>query len=49
MNLVPFPLEEEYKKKTGVTPEDIKKLRQWMETQAHLPREYITGMYICIT
>ncbi|XP_075984156.1 clavesin-1-like [Anticarsia gemmatalis] len=46
---VPFPLEEEYKKKTRITPEDIRKLRLWMETQPHLPREYITDMDLILT
>uniref|UniRef100_A0A2H1WDA1 SFRICE_039729 n=1 Tax=Spodoptera frugiperda TaxID=7108 RepID=A0A2H1WDA1_SPOFR len=36
-------LEDEYKKNTGTTPEDIKKLRDWLNTQPHLPGEYMTG------
>ncbi|CAK1541420.1 unnamed protein product [Leptosia nina] len=39
-----FPLEEEYKKNTGVTPDDIKELRQWLKTQPHLPEKYITDL-----
>ncbi|XP_026314592.1 clavesin-1-like [Hyposmocoma kahamanoa] len=40
----PFPLEEEYQKDTGITPEDIRKLREWLKTQPHLPADYITDM-----
>ncbi|CAG9559391.1 unnamed protein product [Danaus chrysippus] len=40
----PISLEEEYKKKTGISPEDIKKLRSWMQTQPHLPEKYITDL-----
>ncbi|KAI8442527.1 hypothetical protein MSG28_006003 [Choristoneura fumiferana] len=32
-----FPLEKEYAKKTGVTPEDVGRLRAWLSTQPHLP------------
>ncbi|XP_049887071.1 alpha-tocopherol transfer protein-like [Pectinophora gossypiella] len=39
-----IPLEEEYKKNTGVTPEDVSKLREWMDTQPHLPGQYITDL-----
>lgn len=39
----PISLEEEYRKKTGISPEDIQKLRSWMQTQPHLPEKYITG------
>ncbi|KAG6448416.1 hypothetical protein O3G_MSEX005492 [Manduca sexta] len=45
----PLPLEEEYKKKTRITPEDIKKFRQWLETQPHLPSDYITDMDLILT
>ncbi|KAH9638774.1 hypothetical protein HF086_002014 [Spodoptera exigua] len=41
---VQFPLEEEYKKKTRITREDIKKFRDWVETQPHLPAEHITDI-----
>ncbi|XP_050552664.1 clavesin-1-like [Spodoptera frugiperda] len=37
-------LEDEYKKNTGTTPEDIKKLRDWLNTQPHLPGEYMTDL-----
>ncbi|CAK1541421.1 unnamed protein product [Leptosia nina] len=39
-----FPLEEEYKKRTGISPEDTKELRQWLKTQPHLPEKYITDL-----
>ncbi|CAK1590629.1 unnamed protein product [Parnassius mnemosyne] len=39
-----FPLEEEYKKKTLISPQDIAKLRQWLDTQPHLPSKYITDL-----
>lgn len=42
-------LEEEYKKKTGITPEDIKKLRDWLNTQPHLPKDYITDLDLILT
>ncbi|XP_026740674.1 clavesin-1-like [Trichoplusia ni] len=45
----PFPLEEEYKKNTKVTPEDIRKLRQWLDTQPHLPAEHITDLDLILT
>ncbi|KAI5642231.1 CRAL/TRIO domain-containing protein [Phthorimaea operculella] len=44
-----FPLEDEYKKKTGITPEDIRKLRAWLKTQPHLPEEYITDLDLILT
>nr|XP_032527745.1 alpha-tocopherol transfer protein-like isoform X1 [Danaus plexippus plexippus] len=40
----PISLEEEYRKKTGISPEDIQKLRSWMQTQPHLPENYITDL-----
>ncbi|XP_049878959.1 alpha-tocopherol transfer protein-like [Pectinophora gossypiella] len=39
-----FPLEEEYKKNTGISPADIAKLRAWLKTQPHLPEEHITDL-----
>ncbi|XP_041971681.1 alpha-tocopherol transfer protein-like [Aricia agestis] len=39
-----FPLELEYKKNTGITAEDIAKLRQWLKTQPHLPEPHITDL-----
>lgn len=38
-----FPLEKEYQKDTGISPQDISKLREWVKTQPHLPADYITG------
>lgn len=38
-----FPLDEEYKKVTGISPQDISELRNWLETQPHLPGKHITG------
>ena len=40
-----IPLEVEYKKKTKITPADIKKFRDWVDTQPHLPSEHITGEF----
>ncbi|KAJ8713177.1 hypothetical protein PYW08_008481 [Mythimna loreyi] len=37
-------LEDEYKKNTGTSPDDIKKLRDWLSTQPHLPGEYISDL-----
>ncbi|VVC97043.1 unnamed protein product [Leptidea sinapis] len=39
-----FPLEEEYKKDTGIKKDDIKDLRRWLRTQPHLPEKYITDL-----
>ncbi|XP_049878965.1 clavesin-1-like [Pectinophora gossypiella] len=39
-----IPLEEEYKKPNGITPEDISKLRSWLQTQPHLPADHITDL-----
>lgn len=38
-----FPLKKEYEKKTGITPQDVQYLREWLKTQPHLPSEHITG------
>ncbi|XP_046963660.1 alpha-tocopherol transfer protein-like [Vanessa cardui] len=37
-------LDEEYAKDTGITPQDIAELRQWLQTQPHLPEKYITDL-----
>ncbi|XP_075984157.1 alpha-tocopherol transfer protein-like [Anticarsia gemmatalis] len=42
-------LEDEYKKKTGITPDDIKKLRGWLNTQPHLPKDHITDLDLILT
>ncbi|VVD00756.1 unnamed protein product [Leptidea sinapis] len=39
-----FPIEEEYKKNHGVTPEDVMVLRKWLQTQPHLPERHITDL-----
>ncbi|XP_013188343.1 alpha-tocopherol transfer protein [Amyelois transitella] len=39
-----FPLEEEYRKDTGITPDDITQLRTWVNTQPHLPADHITDL-----
>ncbi|XP_037292768.1 alpha-tocopherol transfer protein [Manduca sexta] len=44
-----FPLEEEYKKPTGITPQDIAQLRQWLVTQPHLPHERITDLDLILS
>lgn len=45
----PISLEEEYKKNTGITPEDIRKLREWLKTQPHLPTDHITDLDLILT
>ncbi|CAH2051544.1 unnamed protein product, partial [Iphiclides podalirius] len=45
----PFPLEEEYQKKTGISPQDIGKLRTWLATQPHLPGNHITDLDLVLT
>ncbi|XP_026314580.1 uncharacterized protein LOC113226235 [Hyposmocoma kahamanoa] len=45
----PFPVEEEYKKKNGITPEDISVLRQWLDTQPHLPGELLGDLDLILT
>ncbi|XP_072934703.1 clavesin-1-like [Epargyreus clarus] len=47
--LTQFPLEEEYQKSTGITPEDIAALRRWLNTQPHLPSKYITDLDLILT
>ncbi|XP_047511397.1 retinaldehyde-binding protein 1-like [Pieris napi] len=39
-----FSLEEEYKKKNGISSSDVQELRQWLKTQPHLPEKYITDL-----
>ncbi|XP_075984155.1 uncharacterized protein LOC142981900 [Anticarsia gemmatalis] len=41
-------LEDEYKKDTGVTPEAIKELREWLDTQPHLPKDHITDLELIL-
>ncbi|KAG6448425.1 hypothetical protein O3G_MSEX005478 [Manduca sexta] len=43
-----FPLEEEYKKPTGITPQDIARLRKWLATQPHLP-QHITDLDLILS
>ncbi|XP_052739217.1 clavesin-1 [Bicyclus anynana] len=45
----PIPLEDEYSKNTGITPEDIAKLRQWLKTQPHLPEQHITDLDLILS
>ncbi|XP_049887074.1 alpha-tocopherol transfer protein-like [Pectinophora gossypiella] len=44
-----IPLEKEYKKATLITPADISKLRQWLDTQPHLPADLITELELILT
>ncbi|XP_045453970.1 uncharacterized protein LOC123663324 [Melitaea cinxia] len=39
-----FPVEKEYEKNSDISPEDIRKLREWLKTQPHMPEEYITDL-----
>ncbi|GBP86317.1 hypothetical protein EVAR_58264_1 [Eumeta japonica] len=38
-----FPVQKEYLKNPDINPEDVKKLREWLDDQPHLPGKYITG------
>ncbi|XP_038217508.1 clavesin-2-like isoform X1 [Zerene cesonia] len=42
-------MEEEYKKNPDISPEDIRKLREWLKTQPHLPNEYVTDLDLLLT
>ncbi|XP_026740323.1 clavesin-1-like [Trichoplusia ni] len=48
MSIKGISLEDELKKKTGITPQDIQKLRDWLGTQPHLPGDYITDMDLAL-
>ncbi|CAH0402600.1 unnamed protein product [Chilo suppressalis] len=39
-----FPVEKEYEKNPNIKPDDIKKLREWLRTQPHLPAEHLTEL-----
>ncbi|CAH2094177.1 unnamed protein product [Euphydryas editha] len=39
-----FPVEKEFEKNPDISPEDIRKLREWLKTQPHLPEEHITDL-----
>ncbi|XP_046964072.1 clavesin-1-like [Vanessa cardui] len=45
----PFPVEKEYEKNPDISREDIKKLREWLKTQPHLPGEYISDLDLILT
>ncbi|CAG4933745.1 unnamed protein product [Colias eurytheme] len=42
-------MEEEYKKNPDISPEDIRKLREWLKTQPHLPNEHISDLDLLLT
>ncbi|XP_050353571.1 clavesin-1-like [Nymphalis io] len=44
-----FPVEKEYEKNPDISREDIKKLREWLKTQPHLPGEFITELDLILT
>ncbi|XP_072934698.1 clavesin-2-like [Epargyreus clarus] len=44
-----FPVEKEYEKNPDISPEDIRKLREWLSTQPHLPVEHLTDQDLMIT
>ncbi|CAH0595556.1 unnamed protein product [Chrysodeixis includens] len=48
MSIKGISLEDELKKKTGITPQDIQKLRGWLGTQPHLPGDYITDLDLAL-
>lgn len=39
----PISIEKEYEKNPDITPDDVRKLREWLKTQPHLPGEHISG------
>ncbi|KPJ13317.1 hypothetical protein RR48_01496 [Papilio machaon] len=43
-----FPVEKEYEKNKNITAEDIKKLREWLSTQPHLPGEHLSDLDLAI-
>ncbi|CAG9791672.1 unnamed protein product [Diatraea saccharalis] len=45
----PFPVEKEYEKNPNIKPEDIKKLREWLKTQPHLPADHLTDLDLMLT
>ncbi|KAG7303751.1 hypothetical protein JYU34_012321 [Plutella xylostella] len=44
-----LPLQQEYAKKTGISEEDIAKLRAWLAAQPHLPSEHISDLDLILT
>ncbi|XP_045454363.1 alpha-tocopherol transfer protein-like [Melitaea cinxia] len=45
----PFPVEKEFEKNPDISPDDIRKLREWLKTQPHLPEEHITDLDLVCT
>ncbi|CAK1590626.1 unnamed protein product [Parnassius mnemosyne] len=43
-----FPVEKEYEKNPDITPEDIRKLREWLKAQPHLPGEHLDDLDLVI-
>ncbi|CAG4967945.1 unnamed protein product [Parnassius apollo] len=43
-----FPVEKEYEKNPDITKEDIRKLREWLKTQPHIPGENIDDLDLVI-
>ncbi|XP_059047284.1 alpha-tocopherol transfer protein-like [Achroia grisella] len=43
-----LPIEKEYEKNPDISPEDIKKLREWLKTQPHLPGDKFTDLDLFI-
>ncbi|CAH0595553.1 unnamed protein product [Chrysodeixis includens] len=44
----PISIEREYEKNPDITPDDIRKLREWLKTQPHLPAEHISDVDLMI-
>ncbi|KAJ8713173.1 hypothetical protein PYW08_008477 [Mythimna loreyi] len=44
----PITIEEEYKKNPDISPEEIKKLREWLKTQPHLPEKQFTDVDLLV-
>ncbi|XP_026740708.1 alpha-tocopherol transfer protein-like [Trichoplusia ni] len=44
----PISIEKEYEKNPDITPDDVRKLREWLKTQPHLPGEHISDVDLLI-
>lgn len=45
----PFPVEKEYAKNPDISKDDIRKMREWLDTQPHLPAEHLTDLDLLLT
>ncbi|CAB3256746.1 unnamed protein product [Arctia plantaginis] len=44
----PITIEKEFEKNPDISPDDIKKLREWLKTQPHLPGEHLTDVDLLV-